>query len=288
MRIAFLNRERTWAGGDLIAIDATMEALRRFGVECWYGAEHLERADLVHIFHCNYPWSRTNFRLAVEAGKPYVVTPVFYPEDRGMGRTEMLEHLLRAEAVMPFSRTEGKEMQQWVGKEVPFTPVPNGTSWAFHAPNGGAERTMVKASAMRADDGKRWEVIAEACRRLNLPFTLLAGITHQDLPQHYRRCRVFVSASGTERMSLVIGEALCAGCRVLSTVANRGNEWYEPHLEKVDPGGSVEHFMRRIEAAYHVEGWCWEPNERARAMTWSRTARALVEVYQEVLAGVLC
>src|SRR6185369_8134197 len=106
MKIAILNRERTWEGGDLVAIDATMEALHTLGVKCWYGPEHLESADLVHIFHINYPWSRKNFQLAAVHQKPVVLTPTFYPHDRGMKPNEMRIHLQCAKAILPFSKTE--------------------------------------------------------------------------------------------------------------------------------------------------------------------------------------
>jgi glycosyltransferase involved in cell wall biosynthesis len=285
MKVAILNRERTWFGGDLVAIDATMLALRELGVDCWYGTERpLKDADLVHIFHCNFPWSRENFRLAEQFKKPFVVTPTFYPEDRGMTGEEIAAHLRRAAAVLPFSHTEGREMRAWIGAEIPYRLIPNGTATMFHSPDGWPERSGVAAAAARADDGKRWEVIRDACRELSIPFTLLTGLPQEELAAQYMRHKVFVSASITERMSLVIGEALCAGCRVLSTNANRGNEWYGPGLRTVDPKGSVRYFKEQIASAYNSTYWDWSPNAHARNLTWNRVAEQLVEVYE----GIAC
>ena len=284
MKVAILNRERTWEGGDLIAIDATMTALRELGVDCWYGnARPLREADLVHIFHVNYPWSRENFRLATVAAKPYVVTPTFYPVDRGMAPAEMASHLRRAAAVLPFSHTEGHEMQAWVGAKIPYTPIPNGTSKIFHAPDGGPGRVGVAAVAVRADDGKRWEVIRDACQELEIPFTFLTGLSREDLAAEYKRHRVLVSSSSTERMSLVIGEVLCAGCRVISTSANRGNEWYGPGLQTISPEGSVALFKSHIHPAYNSVDWDWSPNTYARNLTWDLVATQLLKVYQKVI-----
>jgi len=288
MRIAILNRERIWEGGDLVAIDATMAALRGLGVECEYGPKSLEGFDLVHIFHVNYPWSRENFERVRAARLPYVVTPTFYPENRGMEPVEILKYLQAAARVLPFSRWEAEEMCSWIDGRVPYLTIPNGTAPEFFADNAESERAGVIAVAARADDGKRWEVISAACARLAIPFALACERPRSEMPALYKRARLLVSASGTERMSLVIGEALCAGCRVLSTAANRGNEWYGPELRTVDPNGSIEYFMKQIQDAYFSSEWDFSPNDKARQLTWGRTARALLEVYQQCSDGVLC
>jgi glycosyltransferase involved in cell wall biosynthesis len=285
MRIAFLNRERTWPGGDLVALDATMLALRRRGVECCEGVHGLKHADLIHIFHCTFPWSRENFRAAAEAGKPYVVTPIFYPDGLEIGPAELAVHLKRATAVLPFSITEGEEMCAWLGEHIPYTPIPNGTDPAFHAfPLGGFSRVGVCASNPRASGGKQEEKIAAACQAAAIPFTLIRGYDYDKMPSQYSRYRVFVSASTTERMSLAIGEALCVGCRVLATMANRGNEWYGPGLAKIDPCGSPEYFRLRIHTAYHAPSWDWTSNNKARQLTWDGAAEKLMKVYLEALA----
>jgi hypothetical protein len=286
MRIAFLNRKRDYLGGDLIALDATLAALQRAGVDCWDGTEDLKslgRADLIHVFHCNFLWSRGNFKVATWEEKPYVVTPIFYPdEDCGLKPKEIAAWLQMASVILPFSCTEGEEMRVWLGECIPYTPIPNGTDSIFHAFGEGSDRVGVCSVGARKNDGKRRAAVEEACHVLDIPFDYLQGFPHEAMPEQYKRRKVFVSASHTERMSLVIGEALCSGCRVLATSANRGNEWY-PGLVTVDPNGSPEYFKEQIRKAYDMDLWDWRPNEAARRLTWSNVAQKLMKVYQEVL-----
>jgi hypothetical protein len=308
VRVAFLNRPAGGdPGGDRIAIDATMEALRRNGVTCkdftgdYGGVFH---ADLAHIFHCNFRWSLENCELAMQAGKPYVVTPVFYPEDRGVTPFEIVYYLQRASAVLPFSKAEGEEMCKWLGEAraaehgtkpeditwdlhgwIPYKAIPNGTDYVFHAADGGPGRRGVCVAHARRGDGKRWSVVEEACHIAQLPFTFIQGFSHEEMPTLYRSHKVFISVSQSERMSLVIGEALCSGCRVLATTANRGNEWYGSGLATVDPDTYADRLAELIVNAYECDDtdWNWMPNVRARQLTWDYVAQELIKVYEEAL-----
>jgi glycosyltransferase involved in cell wall biosynthesis len=134
----------------------------------------------------------------------------------------------------------------------------------------------------RGNRGKNEDKIEEACHALGIPFTLIFAYDHAEMPEQYRKYKVFISASTTERMSLVVGEALCAGCRVLATTANRGNEWY-PGLATIDPNGTPEHFEERIGKTYHADSWDWSPNTAARHLTWDGVTQKLIGIYQEAL-----
>ena len=80
-------------------------------------------------------------------------------------------------------------------------------------------------------------------------------------------------------MSLTIGEALCAGCRVMATTGNRGNEWYGDGLYTFDPKDLTADM---IERAYNAKEWDYSPNAAARKLTWDSVALQLKGFYEQV------
>jgi hypothetical protein len=288
VRVAYLNRQRAaHPGGDLTQIDATIAALAPLGIEAVYAPEGwtldwLRGFDLAHIFHVNFGWSRYNFDRVREAGVPYVVTPIFYPDSSlGMDYDDIREALDGARCVMPNSNVERREMR-WagvLGYDTPAEAIPNGTDRRFHWTDGGDPRTGVLAVSARGMGDKQCALVAELCDVLGLRFTLASGIDDRDeLAEIYKRARVFVNASVSERMSLTIGEALCAGCRVIATRANRGNEWYGNGLATFDPTNRVQ-LAAALKVAYEKREWDWSPNRAARTLTWAKVASRLAEVY---------
>lgn len=294
MKIAILNRDRTaHPGGDIIAIDCTIEALRDIGIDAVYIADPWDTTtllpfDLVHVYHVNFNWSRDNFIKIWESGKPYVITPVFYPDPNlGMEPPEISQACRLAEMLLPFSSREAVELTRWLSYSTPVRIVPNGTLRAFRYRNadnpemGVPEREGVLTVAAREGD-KKAGVVRAACKIADIPYFHATGIAHGDMPAVYRTYRLFVNASESERMSLTTGEALCSGCRVLDTRANWGNEHYR-NLATFDPLRSVEELAEIIGMAYHQRDWCYDPNDDARALTWSAVAHAYSEAYQEAL-----
>lgn len=293
MRVAVLNRDRsTHPGGDLVQIDATIEALRRRGIDAVYGPAILRGFDLTHVFHVNFGWSRENFDAVRRAGIPYVVTPIFYPSDaHGASRDEMRGWLAGAECVMPHSRWELREIAEVTGLGAVrrLALIPNGTAPMFHGfdqHDGAMDRDLVIAIAARKGD-KNTEVVQRECNRMNIRFATLLGFDHAQVARILTsRCRVFVNASGSERMSLTIGEALCAGARVLATDQNRGNWWYGPGLRTIPCGGAGGPDATRLRGALAEAYWAsdaeWDysPNVAARALTWDSVAEQLEAVYR--------
>ena len=284
MKVAILNRTRSGPpGGDLVEIDNRMAALQRLGVKCEYAPASLDGFDLVHIWHCNWDWSRENFLWARRHNIPQVATPMYYPHDFGMSKREIATVLNTARVVMPYSQREGDELCKAIGRNLRLTIIPNGTSAAFHAADSGDRIGVCSVAARSYGNPKNTAVVAEACRLAGLPFTLISGLTPEEMPAAYRHFKVFINASESERMSLVIGEALCSGCRVLATSENWGNEWY-PGIRTIDPHYGAEEMARQISAAYNAEGWDWTPNNEARHLTWDGIAPLVVEAYQKALA----
>lgn len=294
MKIAILNRSReSHPGGDVIAIDCTIAALNNIGIDATYITDPWDAAmllpyDLVHIYHCNFNWSRDNFVKTWESGRPYVLTPTFYPDaSLGMEPHEV-DHACRlAEMLLPFSSREAIELQRWMTHHTPVRIIPNGTLRCFHAPNadnpplGTPEREGVLTVAAREGD-KNCDKVRAACRLADIPYFHASGIPHAEMPGVYKSYRLFVNASESERMSLTTGEALCSGCRVLDTRANWGNEHYH-NIATMNPLLPVEEMAEVIGMAYHQRDWCYDPNDDARALTWSAVAHAYSEVYAEAL-----
>ena len=259
-----------------------MAALERLGVHCTniygeWGPEHLHEYDLVVIQHCNFTWSRDNWWKTLASRRPYVVLPIFYPTDAlGMNYSEMRTMFENASAVVPLSFTEAREIGQLTGFAGPFHVIPHGTEerFSWHQPM--IERQFVMCANARGDKGE--SLVERVCGRLNLPFRYVIGVPHEKLHLVYRQAKVFVHSSPDDRMSLTVGEALCSGCRVISSTGDRGNEWF-PGIVECDPKDE-ELLEIAIAGAWNYPEWDWSPNETARTMTWERAALAWKRVYE--------
>ena len=125
-------------------------------------------------------------------------------------------------------------------------------------------------------------MIEAACALAGLQFEVFRHIPYDLMPMAYRRYRVFASASRSDRMSLAVGEALCSGCRVISSTANRGNEWYYG-LATVSPDSAIVEWAKWLRAAHECATWDDRPNMAARAMTWDVVAERLKVEYERAL-----
>lgn len=296
IRVAFLNRGReTHPGGDIIALDETMAALRRLGVECeetGWDADRIASGnfDLCHQFHVNFDWSWGNYQAIQKAGKKYVLTPIYYPDLlSGITQDQLLEMLDHSSLLTPFSHREVGNLWPFKSYIPGLRVIPNGTSRDFHTRPEDNKTIWVRHSVITVcarEGDKNSENVQRACSLAGLRYKNIIGRPREEMADTYRTSRVFVNASESERMSLTIGEALCAGCRVLATKENRGNEWYGQGLYTFDPKESVEVLAERIRTAYECSDydWEWSPNIRARKLTWDLTAAMLKQVYEEVLA----
>lgn len=286
MRIAFLNRGRVHPGGDLVALDETMTALRKRGhtcVETGWDRERLKTGgfNLAHIYHCNFDWSWGNYEAVRDVGLKYVLTPIYYPGPLLSGiQGHQWDAILRyASAVTPFSRKECSEIGFRADSAV---IIPNGTSPKFHGLNHTLLTTQpsVLCVSARGKEDKGIPMVERICKRLNVRFNCVYGVPQENARAWYEWSLVFVNASTSERMSLTTGEALCAGCRVLDTNQNWGGEHY-PGLVRFDPTdeGQLERLIRWALVSPH---WDYRPNEFARTLTWEYHAECLERVYKEV------
>lgn len=290
IRVAFLNREPSaYPGGDVLSIVDLIEALHPLGVEAEYIYGHwspsdLERFDLVHIRHVNFAWSQINFDGVVKSGKPYVVTPCFYPSVHlGASGEVMQGWLANARAVLPFTCKEREVMKEFFSgwEHCRTRVIPSGTHLRFHHSENQVRDGVLVVSPRTGS--KNEAVVREIVKGLGLPFIMATNIPHVLMPSIYAHAKVFVNASESDRMSRTIGEALCAGCRVLATTENWGNEWYGDGLYEITPIRAS--IMAGIKEAYDTLDWDYSPNAEARKLTWARAAEQVKKVYEEVLSG---
>lgn len=263
-----------------------MAAVRKLGHECFnlYGEwspESLHEYDVVHIQHCNLTWSKDNWWKTLASRRPYVVSPIFYPTDAlGMAYDEMRAMFENASAVCPLSFREAWEITTLTGFSGPFHVIPHGTEERFHCvrdiTTSDYSYEFVMCANARGQKGE--SLVEKVCERLGLPFRYVTGVPHEKLHLLYRQARVFVHSSPDDRMSLTVGEALCSGCRVISSDRDRGNEWF-PGLKACNPESEQE-LEAYIGMAWRSEQWDWRPNERAREMTWEVAARKWLKVYE--------
>lgn len=259
-----------------------MAALEKLGVHCTniYGEwspESLHQYDLVVIQHSNFTWSKDNWWKTLASRRPYVVLPIFYPTGAlGMSYSEMRTMFENASAVVPLSFVEAREIATLTGYAGPFHVIPHGTEerFSWHQPM--IERQFVMCANARGDKGE--SLVEKVCQRLRLPFRYVTGVPHEKLHLVYRQAKVFVHSSPDDRMSLTVGEALCSGCRVISSSRDRGNEWF-PYIKTWDPDDESG-LYEDIHDAWNSPEWNWQPNEAARMMTWERAALAWKRVYE--------
>jgi hypothetical protein len=151
----------------------------------------------------------------------------------------------------------------------------------FHCAPSGVRSGIIAVSA-RGDSDKNIPLLRKICESDSLNLQVATDWSRQKLANDLRYYKVFVNASGSERMSLTIGEALCAGCRVLATNQNWGNSHY-PGLVTFDPKDEI-HLEHMIRFALTSPDWDYRPNAAARCLTWDFVAEKLEGVYREVLA----
>lgn len=277
MRIAVTNRDRdAFPGGDTVQIDALIKAINK--IEGFYTDWPLgfkpdfSSYDLVHAYHLNFEWCHIMYNTIWEQNKPYIITSIFYPVDNlGSNFEKIKEYVDKSIFTVVQSRWEGYELLDLTHcNPNKILVIPNGVSEEFIS-NSLDNRESVITVAIR-DGDKNTEIVEKACKELNIPYKAIFDKPYRNMPDIYKSAKVFVNASGSERMSLTTHEALAANCRVISTRWNRGNEWF-PELVLCDALNDYENLKEKIKEAYFSETWNYEPNEAARKLTWDETAK---------------
>lgn len=319
MRVLLFNRDETWwSGGDMVQLRATMGALSQLGVEAHYIPDpvvRLDTYDLIHIFHLNFRWASQMAHLCMAAGKPYIVSTIYYNYDvQGLSKQQMRTIAERAQRLICLSSPEQQEMLDDLGHDLRprVRVIPNGAAALFDRP-GPIALPFGKGKAYgltvgRLQPSKGHHLAAAAARELRLPLVIAGGqandphypnllravgpttmalpghLSQEELAGYYRGARVYICPSLTERMSLTLLEAGLAGCNLVSTVHNRGNEWL-PGLTVVDPEDPralAEAIQQQWE---RPRGWQGYREYIHEHLTWELAGRELKKLYEEVLSG---
>lgn len=252
MKILWQNRDpNTHTGGDMIQVNATIEALRKLGVECEFSCDmhrKLDDVDLVHLVHLNFGWTKHQYDNCMTQNKPYVITTLFYDTDElGVSKVDMAQILKDAKAVICNSVDEQLELIRWFGQIDNLFVIKNSVSDIFY--NNKTSGGGYVLSVGRFEHFKGHIRVVEACIKLNIPVivvgslgdqayldvlnklqednprlvTIMRDIAYESMPGIYENAQVLVSASTSERDSLVLLEGMTSGCNIVATKYNRGN-----------------------------------------------------------------
>jgi len=117
---------------------------------------------------------------------------------------------------------------------------------------------------------------------------LLGFVPDEDLPALYAEARCFVYPSRYEGFGLQLCEAMAMGCPVLAADATSLPEVLGEGgvLFPLDSTGLLAALLREVcESPARAEALRARARTRARQLSWQRTARGTLEVYERLLRG---
>jgi glycosyltransferase involved in cell wall biosynthesis len=259
MRILLQNRdEKGHFGGDMVQLHAYEQALKKLGHEAVYSSamfnQDVSGFDMAWLFHVNFGWSWLQYQSL--QGLPYFLFAIFYPQEFDVTKGQMRELAENAKAVFFLSNKEKEEFEAFVGPFLKYNPVVvnNGVNKDLFYP--GQEERKYVFSCGRLESGKGHLKVIQACKELQIPVVvagslgdqtykdfciaenygqILNNIPYDQIGDYYRKAKVFVNASESERCSLTLIEASACGCGIVATTENRGNEWFGDKLETFNP-----------------------------------------------------
>lgn len=288
MKIAIANRDpNAFPGGDLVQIEELNKEFNNLGIEISWPREamrpNFSNYDLIHAYHLNFSWSNIIYTNIWSQNKPYIITSIFYPTTNlGSSADDMKEYVNRSLFTVVHSEWEKSELLDITKcNESKIRIIPNGVGIEFHQDFNDETKRQNVITVTARDGDKNSFLVKELCEELNIPYINISGKSREEMPEIYKKAKVFVNASGSERMSLTTHEALASHCRVVSTKYNRGNQWF-PQLVECDPDNR-EDLKYKIELAYNSPYWSYLPNVAARNLTWKNTAKEYQRCLQELL-----
>ena len=295
LKVLFFNRDHSlWMGGDAMQLDATRCALEALGVQTTYSSDltiDLMPFDVVHLFHLNFQWTATLARRCREAGKPYVVSAIFFPEVRDVSAAEMRTIVEHSHATMVFSAAERDLIVRATGADArQMCIVPNGIDHQVW--NRGRRRFGPILTFARLTPAKGLIHAAQACCELGIPYVvfgpgagypqyeddlrqlgarLLGAHRQAVLATAARMASVFVCPSFSDVQSLSVLEAAQCGLPIVDSIHNPGASLL-PSSMIVDPSDhqALVHAIRTQRAA---------PDNTDRVPTWDDVARQVLALY---------
>lgn len=307
-------------GGGEIQLLKTREHLEALGARVdlfdpWH--PEVERYDVVHMFSTF--GGALNFHEHVRRrGVSQVLSPILWLE--GDCSPYPMEEIARifalVDAVLPNSRAEQRAFEAHPDLEgIRYHVVRNGVEAAdAEAPGPEAFRAKYDLGEFvlcvgNVEPRKNQRSLAQACRRLGLPLALVgevrdpgyleaclrdggSGVRHLGAFAHgsellrsaYQACAVHALVSEFETPGLATLEAAVLGARIVSTRHGSAPEYLGGGAEYVDvDADSVAAGLERA-LARPAPGDALRRHILANH-TWPQTARAVLDVYEAVLAG---
>ncbi len=107
-----------------------------------------------------------------------------------------------------------------------------------------------------------WEVVA------------LDGLSHREVADALRSCRIFMAFTRHEGFGLPAAEAMACGCYVIGNHGFGGAEFFKQEFSSAIESGDILDFARTVERAVANEdvepGWCQERGQKAAEFILSR------------------
>ena len=262
MRILIQNRtyKGSHFGGDQVQTEAYVQALRELGHIADYSPVMfnvpMQNYDVAWVMHINFGWTMNQINSIRSQGKPYYLFAIYYPTIIETSISQMRDMLLGSVFTFCLSNAERNEMIRNLSltekEQEKVKIIPNGVDKSIFFPKNEVQKEYLM-TAGRYEGGKGHLRVIEIASDLNVPVLtcgtkndmnyfnqcanypfdkkrLLGLLNPLELADAYRKAKVYVCASGSERNNLCLLEAAACGCQLVSTTGNRGNEWYGDKL----------------------------------------------------------
>jgi len=255
--------------GDAVQARATAAALRKLGVEADLAEEDLPDPgdyDLVHLFNLiPIESTYTAYRAVRAAGKPFVLSPVFWDPTEYLTKTglsslfawwertmPLRREVLRAAAlILPNGQGEVECLERFFGALPPHRVVPNGVDPTLFFPPGREDRRDGPhvLCVGRITPRKNQLALLNALRGTGVPVAFVGPVNDfayyrvcrtaawpgvsfrpavfgRRLADLYRAAAVHVLPSWYETPGLASLEAAACGCRVVTTDRGTVREYF--------------------------------------------------------------
>jgi glycosyltransferase involved in cell wall biosynthesis len=264
LKILLMNRdEKTHVGGDMLRLRNYQKELRRMGYNAAYCNDpsvNIDDFDIVWLFHMDFGWALENYQLCKNKKKPYILFPNYYSHLNNVSHQDRQNIVSDAKFIIVTSQTEKLELlHKFRVDSSKIGTVPNGVDREIFSPNGSRFEidSPYVLSVGRFEPYKGHLRVIKACKAAGVsviaigPHTVSSyvdqcrgefyekaiiknGVSQAELARYYRGAEIFVCASTTERNCNCVVEALACGTKVISSVYNKGNEWYQG-MSIIDP-----------------------------------------------------
>lgn len=308
MKILYQNRpENGWIGGDMIQLFATMREVRKKGHEVAFNDQPLIRPalllrsfDIVHTFNFSMSWTKYQIWAAKNANKKAICSMIYQEMEDYIPYEEQQKMLDSVDACIFLHEGEIERVKRHLKiDESKIHIVPNGID-EFWFEKQSVDPTIEEfvLTVGRIDGTKGQLETAKACKKLGIRYICIGEIIDEeyarkcelfgavlyppmkpnDLIRFYASCSVFVLASKTELMPLVVMEAGAQGKPIVLT---KNCEWDIPVYRCENTKESI---MENISLALAQKN-NFVFRDMVKEMTWDKVGDKIIKIYEGVIGG---